>query len=380
MVDWDLVERRRSKGWEWERIAEDEKVGFHPDESAGDPGRALRTLYYQRRSKAQRRSGDEEDGGPGGDGGGRRPAPILPRAGLLLTPTLGLWAAAALAYPSLYSVFIPAVPDLLLALLVAAAILGYGLLTATDRWVPQFRSFLIVGVVLGGAVAGGVGIAALSMGCPVLSTSTSAEPLGWEKAPNHLWEENGAPVFFFYGSIACPYCSASSWPMVYALKAFGTLTGTSQGHSSSTDVYPNTPELILASAQLQSPYVALHVDEATNDNAITTPATSGCVDSAYLSTYDPNGGIPFVVIGGKYVHDNSLVDPSQLRVPAGSSTGTPLTPSQVQDQMANSSGPAWNAIAPQMYMIEALIYVADGGQPASLLSNTNVAQDVRQIT
>ncbi|MFI5415389.1 MAG: hypothetical protein ACHQ16_07010, partial [Candidatus Lutacidiplasmatales archaeon] len=60
MVDWELVERRRSKGWEWDRIAEDPKVGFHADDSAGDAGRALRALYYQRRSKAKKRSSGSE--------------------------------------------------------------------------------------------------------------------------------------------------------------------------------------------------------------------------------------------------------------------------------------------------------------------------------
>ncbi|HZY69921.1 MAG TPA: hypothetical protein VFF67_03685, partial [Thermoplasmata archaeon] len=69
MVDWEAVERLRSKGWDWDRIAGDAKVGFQADEGAGDPGRALRVLYYQRRSKAKRRpSGSGKDGGAGADG------------------------------------------------------------------------------------------------------------------------------------------------------------------------------------------------------------------------------------------------------------------------------------------------------------------------
>ena len=60
MVDWDQVEKLRSKGWDWERIASDPKVGYSADSDVGDPGRALRSLYYQRRSKAQRRPGRSE--------------------------------------------------------------------------------------------------------------------------------------------------------------------------------------------------------------------------------------------------------------------------------------------------------------------------------
>jgi hypothetical protein len=51
MVDWDRVEQLRSKGWDWDQIAEDEKVGFHPDASVHDPGRALRGLYHRQRSR-----------------------------------------------------------------------------------------------------------------------------------------------------------------------------------------------------------------------------------------------------------------------------------------------------------------------------------------
>jgi hypothetical protein len=41
MVDWDRVEQLRSKGWDWERIAADPKVGFHPEASVHDEiGRA----------------------------------------------------------------------------------------------------------------------------------------------------------------------------------------------------------------------------------------------------------------------------------------------------------------------------------------------------
>src|SRR5208337_5083302 len=98
MVDWDLVDKRRAKGWDWDRIAADPKVGFHAEESAGDPGRALRALYYQRRSPAKRQG---VDGGSGAKGETteeteRRATSPLARVGFFLVPTFGIWLVIAL--------------------------------------------------------------------------------------------------------------------------------------------------------------------------------------------------------------------------------------------------------------------------------------------
>ena len=49
MVDWDRVEELRSKGKDWDEIADDPKVGFHPDSSVHEAGRALRGLYHRQR-------------------------------------------------------------------------------------------------------------------------------------------------------------------------------------------------------------------------------------------------------------------------------------------------------------------------------------------
>ena len=62
MTDWDRVERLRSQGVSWEKVAADHKTGFHPPPGA-DPGRALRSLYFHRRSKV-RRSGEVSDPAP----------------------------------------------------------------------------------------------------------------------------------------------------------------------------------------------------------------------------------------------------------------------------------------------------------------------------
>jgi hypothetical protein len=368
MVDWDLVERRRSKGWDWDRIAEDPKVDFHADESAGDPGRALRALYYQRRSKTKRRPAS-------GDGDSQvdlEPEKrwTLERVMAILVPLFGLWLLLAYVIPSPVGTYVPAIPDLVLAFLACVFILAYALLRSTDRWNATIRNAVILGCVLGLVVSGGLGITAVVNGCPTLTSTVTGEPSSFSHVSNPLWAENGAPVFFFYGSAACPYCSASSWGMVVALEAFGTLTGTYYDRSNPNDVYPDTPETVLANAAYQSKYITLEVAESTDDNEITPAATTGCVQSAYVSAYDSGGSIPYVVIGGQYFHVGQMVDPASLQG---------MDYQEVQGQVNNQSGAAWNAISPTAYTLEAFMCKADGGQPTSACTDPSVAAILAQI-
>lgn len=367
MVDWDQVEKLRSKGWDWDRIAEEPRADFHADEAAGAPGRALRTLYYQRRSKRQRRTGSAGKGKEDEEPLSARWS--LARIGYIVTPVFGVWFVLALAFPSPVGTYLPAVPTLGLFLAISAFVLVFGLLRATDKWTPVFRSSTVIGVILGFVVAGGFGLAAVTQGCPTLTPNTSIEPQGWVKAANGEWAVNQAPVFFFFGSAACPFCSASSWAMVAALERFGSLSGTYYDHSSSTDVYPNTPEVVLAGATLQSQYVALVVGESTDNSHVTTPGLASCVQQAYVSAYDASG-IPFVVIAGQYIHSGTLVSPAALQG---------LSATQVQGQVSNQSGTAWNAIAPAAYLLEAFIVKANSGQPTSVANDPNVSGLLAQI-
>ncbi|MCI4357497.1 MAG: DUF929 domain-containing protein [Thermoplasmata archaeon] len=382
MVEWDLVDRRRAKGWDWDRIAEDPKVGFHAEEGAGDPGRALRALYYARRSKTRKTSGDSERPDHSGTNGApERGYSLLALGGYVAVPLVGIWFLLALVYPSPVGVYLAAIPWVGLILAAAALLLAFGLLRSVERWNRAMRSALVVGIILGFVVSGVLAGVAVFQGCPVLKAASTQEPGGWVKAPNAEWTENGVPVFFFYGSIACPYCSASSWAMVGALNATGTLSGTYYGHSDSNpNDIPNTPEVVLATATLVSQYVALHVDESTDPQVITPPATPSCIDQAYVSAYDSTGGIPFVVLGGIYIHTNTLVDPLQLRTTPGDASSNPLTPQQVQGEINAQSGAAWVAISPQMYLMEALLVKLNHGQPTGLANDPNVANYLKQIT
>lgn len=377
MVDWDQVERLRGKGWDWARIAEDDRVQFAADPGAGDAGRQLRTLYYQRRSKAQRR-GSSGKLAVEGDGDGPDGPPNLLKIGYAVFPLFAIWTIFAFFFPSPVGVFLPWL-DLAFIAIAAAAILLFALFRATVRWETALRAPLAIGIVLGLVATGTVALVAEFEGCPTLSPSASAsEPNDWARYANPAFDSGGAPVFFFYGSIACPYCSASSWAMFYALRQFGTLSGWTLGSSNPGDVYPSTPEVELNSASLVSQWVNLQVYEGNDPTRITTPALPTCQLHSYVTTYDSTGTIPFVVIGGTFVHSGqSLISPTSFYQPG---TTTPYSPQAVLDQVNNQSGPAWTAIQSPAWTIEAILIKLNGGNgPSSVTSDANVRQILTQL-
>ena len=379
MVDWDQVERLRGKGWDWARIAEDERVGFSAESSGGDSGRQLRTLYYQRRSKAQRRGSSGKlavEGGEAAADDGR--PPLLLRVGYAILPLFGIWAVLAFLFPSPVGVFVPWLALLVLTIL-AAGLLIFALFRATTRWEAALRAPLAIGIVLGLVAAGSMALVATFEGCPTLAaTAASSEPNQWNRYNNPSWTINGAPVFFFYGSIACPYCSASSWAMYAAFKQFGTLSNIPLTHSNPNDAYPNTPEVDFSGATLVSQYVGLAIYEGNDNSQITTPALPTCQTHSLVTAYDATGTIPFVVLGGTYVHSGrSLVNPAAL---VNSSTGQPYTPQQVQSQVDAQSGPAWDVISPAAWTLEAIILKLNGGQgPSGVTGDSHVQAIYTQL-
>lgn len=386
MVDWDQVERLRSKGWDWDRVAEDSRVGFHAEDGAGQPGRALRALYYQRRSRAQRRPSKEEGGAGGSKASDAEPGRRwgLARIGYLLAPIFGVWLVLALLFPSPVGTYLPWFPWLLFPFLAFGVLLGFSLLRLIpgERWAPAFRNTLIVGIVLGGVVAGTFGLVATLNGCPTLPSASTSEPSGWNKVATKPWTSGGLPTFFFYGSVACPYCSASSWAIQLAMDRFGTLAGTSWLHSSSSDVYANTPEVVLAGTSYTSQYFASVMNEDSFDGSVHFPPAASCVQQAYISAYDScsSCGIPFVVIGGTYWHQGDIVNPATMGSGDPSTSWSALTPQEVQNQIDNQSGSAWNSVSAAAYLLEAIMLKVDGGVPQAVYNDPNVAAIYKQLS
>jgi fructose-specific component phosphotransferase system IIB-like protein len=134
---------------------------------------------------------------------------------------------------------------------------------------------------------------------------------------------NGKPEVLFVGAEYCPFCAAQRWAMVNALSRFGTFTGLTTSHSSSTDSYPNTPTYTFYKSTYTSKYVTFTpVEETTNqpdgNGGYQTLQAPTSAQQQLLQAYDPGtgsgGAIPFLDLGNKYVQVGNLspLDPSLL--------------------------------------------------------------------
>ena len=400
MVDWDRVQELRRKGWDWADIAKDLKVDFHPDASAGSPGRALRALYHRTGRRVQAAEAQETKT--------KRPRKeelerrwTLTRVGYALVPAVALWFVLAFVAPSPVGLLVPAVPYLALVLAGVGFVLTYALWRKADgrRWTKVYQRTVVGGVVLGLVIAGTIGLAAVIVfGCPYLppasSLSGSTAP-GWESGPLPAWQSNGAPVVFFYGATWCPYCSASSWAIYKALTEYGTVSNAPADHSSLSDVYPGTPEVVLAGITLGSknahgPAISFQAAEDTSGNEGSYPGTSSCYQQAYVTAYA--SGIPYLVVNGQMVHIGTLVDPLSLAPWNWANSSDTLSgAATVRAAVLNETGAPWSNVQGQAWWIIAIIAndlgyttvtVSTLGSEYNWSASTlqNVTSDLRSIT
>jgi hypothetical protein len=147
----------------------------------------------------------------------------------------------------------------------------------------------------------------------------------------------GKPQILYIGAEYCPYCAAERWAMVVALSRFGTFSGLKLIHSSSSDVFPNTPTLTFAHATYTSQYVDFSPVEMygpKNNGVIFQKPTSA--ESALMTKYDaapyvPSAdanSFPFVDIGNQYLVVGAQYTPTSL---------ASLTWSQVASDVRNPS-------------------------------------------
>ncbi len=375
MVDWERVERLRSKGMDWDSIAADPKVSYTAPPGVEDAGRALKTLYYTRKS-GRTSSGKKKADAPKPTVGSGFKSFLVP-GGLGILVLGAIWFPIAY-YVSFVGVLIPAVPYVLLVIIVGALLVAAGTVLNTARISENWKKPVAVGLVLGLILSGGIALAGVSLGVPNLSRVTVGEPGGWqsETPRNSVWESNNLPVVFFMGSIACPYCSASSWAFQAALQNVGTLTGTQYGASNPNDVDPNTPEVEFVSASFVSNYISLDVKEGNDDSSTAVIPPLSLEEQAYVSTYDGGGSIPFFVAGGIYSHIGTLVDPSILQG---------ITPQQMANIMSQGNSNTgtdltiYQTVHGQQLYFEAYIVKIDtiaGITPPSFGNDETQVQDI----
>jgi thiol-disulfide isomerase/thioredoxin len=130
----------------------------------------------------------------------------------------------------------------------------------------------------------------------------------------------GKPEILFVGAEYCPYCAAERWALAVALSRFGTFSNLHLIHSSSSDVYANTPTLDFYKSSYTSKYVQFTPVEwfgLVNNGVVLQKLTS--TQTALMAKYDaapytsePDHPYPFVDIGNQYLVISSQYLPSTL--------------------------------------------------------------------
>ena len=185
----------------------------------------------------------------------------------------------------------------------------------------------------------------------------------------------GKPEMLYMGAEWCPFCGAERWAMVVALSRFGSFSNLSYIHSSSTDVYPNTPTLSFYKSSYTSPYVnftpvelnSLH--KLSNGNYATLQKPTA-TEAALMAKYDAppyitskNEPFPFVDIGNQYLVSGSQYVPVDL---AG------LTWAQVAADIRDPSSTVGKDIGGAANTITAAICKITKNAPAAVCSSAGV--------
>lgn len=129
---------------------------------------------------------------------------------------------------------------------------------------------------------------------------------------------NGKPLVLYFGAEYCPYCATERWALVNALSRFGTFSNLQLTTSSASDVFPSTNTFSFYGSKYTSDYITFQgVETATNSigsdgqySALDKPTAE---QQAIVAKDNPNGTIPFINIGGKYVISGASYDASVLQ-------------------------------------------------------------------
>jgi len=184
---------------------------------------------------------------------------------------------------------------------------------------------------------------------------------------------NGKPEVLFMGAEYCPFCAAQRWAMVNAFSRFGTFTGLTTTHSSSTDTDANTPTLTFYGSTYTSNYISLVTVELEHNYRIGNSSSTSvayaplqtptAAEEKLQSDYDPGTYIPYIDFGNKYAQVGNLspLTPTML---------DGLTWQQVATDMSNPSSSVGQAIIANANYETAAICTLTNNQPASACTPT----------
>ncbi|MBO0702825.1 MAG: DUF929 family protein, partial [Candidatus Dormibacteraeota bacterium] len=198
------------------------------------------------------------------------------------------------------------------------------------------------------------------------SLNPSQLPISAPKNPTTLTGAGGKPEFLYMGGEYCPYCAAARWVMLTSLSRFGTFSGVQSMFSSSTDVYPNTPTFTFVHAKFSSQYL----DFVPVEMYSRTQPSNGQPNLQHptpqqqqlMSTFDSNNGIPFILIGGKFVATTPFV-PQDL---------SGRNQEQIASNLSDPSQQTTKDIIGNANLMTATICSITGGAPSDVCQSPGV--------
>lgn len=247
-----------------------------------------------------------------------------------------------------------------------------------QRWARRKKIVLRTGgaIVAGAALALAVVIAlrggassvneqevAAGLGAP--TSDIASPPTGQFSRVGAPLYQGGKPEVLFIGAQYCPHCAGQRWVIVKALDQFGTFSHlTSSANDDGT-----IPTFDLYHAGYTSRYVSFVHRDLEDRNHQTLESLSPD-EQTLFSRYDPQGGIPLVLVGGYAL----LGDGYDLSVVQGKSFST-----VEQDLQRGASDPLVPAINAEANSITAFVCHADGMHPHSVCTRPAVRSIVSQL-
>jgi thiol-disulfide isomerase/thioredoxin len=192
----------------------------------------------------------------------------------------------------------------------------------------------------------------------------------------------GKPVVLYIGAGYCPYCAAARWWVIASLSRFGTFSGLTLEASSTVDVYPSTPTFSFYGSHYTSPYIDLETVELQSSVIVgnhyealekPTPAQQALLDKYDAPPYLEKafaGGIPFILVGGRYMWSGSPFSPEVL---------AHHSQADIAATLPKGAGSAAQLILAQGNVFTAAICAVDGNQPAEVCSDPTIRRAIEAL-
>jgi Domain of unknown function (DUF929) len=180
--------------------------------------------------------------------------------------------------------------------------------------------------------------------------------------------DGGKPRVLYVGADYCPFCASQRWPLVVALSRFGTWHNLGVTNSApAPESYPNTASLSFHGTTYTSDVISftgveLRGNQVVNGqyNKLDTLSTA---DTAVMTRYDSAGSIPFIDLGGLYVHVGGAYDVAVL---GG------LSHEAIATALADPTSAIAKAVNGEANVITAALCAATGNKPAAVCSASGV--------